>query len=195
MDVLLNNAARTRVRLVAAPVDEETANLRRMRAKKQIRGHNPSQELLELMNWTIFITTLPLALASFGQILAIYGLRWRIEIIFKAWKSHMKFPLLHRVSKRQLAILLKTRLLLIAACANVLHTPLERALRQKYRRQLSLLKFMNYLSKTPAHFIRALRFFLLPEKEKTTFLDALARYCCYDKRNRRNFSDVWFSLA
>jgi len=34
LEVLLNNAARTRVRLVTAPVDAETANLRRRKAKK-----------------------------------------------------------------------------------------------------------------------------------------------------------------
>jgi hypothetical protein len=116
MDVLLNNASHTPVRLVAAPVDQETANLRRMKARKETRGHNPSKALLELMDWTIFITTIPATIADFARILAIYGLRWRIEVIFKAWKSHMNFHLLHRVSKRQMAILLKARLLLIT-CA------------------------------------------------------------------------------
>ena len=81
-EVLLNNEARTRVRLVTAPVDTETANLRRRKAKKETQGHHPSPAVLELMDWTIFITTIPAALAGFKEILAIYGLRWRIEIIF-----------------------------------------------------------------------------------------------------------------
>jgi len=34
------------------------------------------------MDWTIFITSIPATFASFKAILAIYGLRWRIEIIF-----------------------------------------------------------------------------------------------------------------
>jgi hypothetical protein len=100
MKVLLNNPSRTPVRLVAAPVDQETANLRRMKAKRENKGHNPSKAVLELMDWTIFITTIPDTLADFARILAIYGIRWRIEVIFKAWKSHMKFHLLHRVSKK-----------------------------------------------------------------------------------------------
>ena len=195
MEALLNNASRTRVRLVAAPVDIETANLRRMKAKKETRGHHPSQAVLELMDWTIFITTIPAALAGFKEILAIYGLRWRIEIIFKAWKSHMKFPLLHRVSKLQLAILLKARLLIIAACANVVYGPLERMLLQNHNRRLSLLKFMRFLSQSLARFVRVLQSFSLTKQENRALHETLARYCCYDKRKRRNYSDTWDALA
>jgi hypothetical protein len=32
-------------------------------------------------------------------------------VIFKAWKSHLKFDAPHQISKRQMHILLKTRLL------------------------------------------------------------------------------------
>jgi hypothetical protein len=195
LEVLLNNAARTRVRLVTAPVDTETANLRRRKAKKETKGHQPSQAVLELMDWTIFITTIPAPLASFKEILAIYGLRWRIEIIFKAWKSHMKFPLLHRVSKLQMAILLKARLLIIAACTNIVYGPLERRLLQNYGRRLSLLKFMRFLSQSPAHFIRVFQSPSLCKQELRVFHEALVRYCCYDKRKRQNYSEAWDALA
>lgn len=194
-EVLLNNACRTPVRLVAAPVDQETANLRRMRAKKEAKGHNPSKAVLELMDWTIFITTIPSARADFRRILAIYGLRWRIEVIFKAWKSHMNFHLLHRVSKRQMTILLKVRLLLIACATNILHGPLEASLRRTYARSLSLLKFMRYLSVGPANFLRALRSLPMDDAQARSFHQALVRYCCYDKRKRQNYSQVWGALA
>jgi len=195
MEVRLNNAACTPVRLVAAPVDEETANTRRMKARKENKGHNPSKAVLELMDWTIFITTIPSTLADFERILAIYGLRWRIEIIFKAWKSHMKFHRLHRVSKRQMTILLKARLLLIACCANILYSTMEASLRRKNGRRLSLLKFMKYLSMDPANFVRALRSLSMGDIEARSFHEVLVRYCCYDKRKRRSFSEVWEALA
>lgn len=194
-EVCLNNASHTPVPLVAAPVDEQTANTRRMRARKEIKGHNPSKAVLQLMSWTIFITTIPAALATFKQILAIYGLRWRIEIIFKAWKSHMKFHLLHRVSKRQLTILLKARLLLIACAANILYSTIEPILRHKYRRRLSLLKFMKYLSSNPVNFLRALGSLSMTQTQTPSFHETLLRYCCYDKRKRRNYSDAWESSA
>jgi len=195
LEGLLNNEALTRVRLVTAPVDAETANLRRMKAKKETKGHHPSQAVLELMDWTIFITTIPATLAGFKEILAIYGLRWRIEIIFKAWKSHLKFPLLHRVSKLQMAILLKARLLIITACTNLVYGPLERRLLQNYDRRLSLLKFMRFLSKSPARFIRVLQSPSFCQQEHRVFHEALVRYGCYDKRKRQNYYEAWDALA
>jgi IS4 transposase len=76
------------------------------------------QATYELMGWTILITTISPNRADFERLLAIYGLRWRIEVIFKAWKSHMKFDRLHRVSRNQMLILLKARLLLITCGTN-----------------------------------------------------------------------------
>lgn len=195
LEVRLNNAARTLVRLVTAPVDVETANLRRMRAKKETHGHQPSPAVLALMSWTIFITTIPAASASFKEILAIYGLRWRIEIIFKAWKSHLKFPLLHRVSRQQMAILLKARLLIITACINLVYGRLERAVQQYYNRRLSLLKFLRFLAQSSARIICALQSLALSDQENQALHKNLVRYCCYDKRKRLNYSQIWDSLA
>ena len=193
--MLLNNPERTPVRLVAAPVAEETANLRRLKANRETQGHNPSKAVLELMDWTIFLTTIPATHADFTQLLAIYGLRWRIEVIFKAWKSHLKFHLLHRVSRCQLLILLKARLLRITCATNILHGPLAAALRRRHGRRLSLLKFMGYLSAGPANFLRALRCLCSAAAPARAFLKALARYGCYEKRKRQNYSEIWEALA
>ena len=195
MEVLLNNPEQTRVRLLAAPVEAEIANLRRMKAKKESKGHNPSQAVLELMAWTIFLTNIPTDKATFKEILGIYGLRWRIEVIFKAWKSHLKFDVLHRVSARQLRILLKTRLLVIAAASNF-YRRIERVLWLKYRRRLSLLKFMKYLAASLANLLRVAHSLAGDNQETAALEKALARYCCYDKRKkRRNFTETWENLA
>ena len=195
LQVRLNNDAGTKVRLVAAAVDEETANLRRMKAKKGTKGHNPSAAVLELMDWTIFITTIPKASAGFKALLGIYGLRWRIEVIFKAWKSHLKFDVVHKVSKRQLTILLKGRLLVIAACANMLYRRCEQAVFHACRRRLSLLKFVKYVTASPANLVRLFRLLSGTREDRDALCKVLARYCCYDKRKRRNFNETWESLA
>jgi hypothetical protein len=190
-EVLLNNPARTRVRLLAKPVSKETADLRRMRAKKETKGHNPSKAMLELMDWTIFLTNIPTQQASFNEILGIYGLRWRIEVIFKAWKSHLKFDVVHRVSKRQLHILLKTRLLVIAAASN-LYRPLERILWGKHRRRLSLLKFMKQIALSPANLQRIIDFVCGNHSDPASVERTLVKNYCHDKRiKRRNFNEMW----
>lgn len=195
LEVLMNDGRRTKVRLLAAPVDAETASLRRMRAKKETKGHNPSAALLELMDWTIFITNISASKATFAEILGIYGLRWRIEVIFKAWKSHLKFDEVHRVSGRQLRILFKTKLLVIAAASN-LYRKFESVLWRKHRRRLSLLKFMNYLAASMNRLKRLVCTQSDDSPETCALEKALARYCCYDKRKKRlNFAEIWEFLA
>lgn len=189
--VMLNNTERTEVRLLSAPVDEETANLRRMKAKKENKGHNPSQAVLALMDWTIFITNIPKERATFSIIFTIYGLRWRIEIIFKAWKSHMNFDSIHRVSQIQLMIILNTRLLRIMIFTNHLYRSCYQIIRRLYKRQLSLLKFFNELKNNPEKIGIILRCLAAPIlDESNPVWESLKKYCCYEKRTRLNYNQV-----
>jgi hypothetical protein len=83
---------RAPMRLVALPVPDEVANLRRHRAKSsaQRRHRSPPSRLhLFLMGWNIFLTNVPASIWSPKTLVAVYRLRWRIEIIFKTWKSHL----------------------------------------------------------------------------------------------------------
>jgi hypothetical protein len=83
---------RAPMRLVALPVPEEVANLRRHRAKASAQRHRrspPSAAHLFLMGWNIFLTNVPASIWPPRTLAAIYRLRWRIEIIFKTWKSHL----------------------------------------------------------------------------------------------------------
>ena len=44
---------------------------------------------LFLMSWNIFLTNVPDSIWAPKTLAAVYRLRWRIEIIFKTWKSHL----------------------------------------------------------------------------------------------------------
>jgi hypothetical protein len=187
--VLLNDKARTPVRLVSAPVDKETAALRRMRAKKEMRGHNPSAEVLALMDWTIFLTTLPPEEGDFKTLLNLYGLRWRIEVIFKTWKSHLNFDALHRVSEVEFKTILTVRLLLITEGTNVLYRRCYLKIWELYNRDLSLQKFLKRLSRMPELLGMIFKAFGNPSSDPLPIWEHLLRYCCYDKRTRKNFFD------
>jgi hypothetical protein len=77
------------VRLVAIPVSDEVAAKRRRDYKaNRDRRLNPSKRHLMLLGWDIFITNVPPERLNAKQVAETYDLRWRIEIIFKAWKSH-----------------------------------------------------------------------------------------------------------
>ncbi|RLA35841.1 MAG: IS4 family transposase [Gammaproteobacteria bacterium] len=181
MDVRLSNG--TVCRLVAAPVNEETANLRRRKLKKEQSGHAPSKELLQLASWTLLLTTIDCNKATFKQLLDLYGLRWRIEIIFKAWKSNMNFAQIHNVSKKQLLVLLAARLTMVVAFTHFLYRPLSKRMRAGFAREASLMKTIRYFARNPEQIGRAIRMLHGGESDNG-LLAALVRYCAYDKRKR-----------
>jgi hypothetical protein len=88
MEVLSEPTKKVTLRIIAAPVPEEVANIRRMKAKMEAKDRNCSDELLQLLGWTIFITTIQHPDFSIREASVLYSLRWRIECIFKTWKSN-----------------------------------------------------------------------------------------------------------
>ncbi len=190
MQACLNNEPRTKVRIVAVPVDQEIASRRRAKAKKDACGHNPSKDVLDLMGWTIFLTTITIECATFQQIYKMYSLRWRIEIIFKAWKSYAGFAKCHDVSESQLRILLIARLIMIVIYVHCVYSPCFNVIRKEYKRDLSLLKLFNFLTQNLNVMILTIAYALnLPccssdiQHAKTSLL----KYCSYDTRSRTNF--------
>jgi hypothetical protein len=73
------------LRLVALALPEEVANLRRQRAKSnRDRRLKPTRESLFLMSWNIYLTNVPASVWHATVLAKIYGLRWRVEMIFRA---------------------------------------------------------------------------------------------------------------
>jgi hypothetical protein len=190
MMVLAGKEKNIRVRLLATPVTEEVANMRRMKAKKEMNGHAPSQELLRLMSWSIFIVTIENPALTVRHVMKLYGLRWRIESIFKTWKSYFSFDKLHNVSARQLHVLLTARLITISLAYHGAFVPLSNKIFRRANRQLSLMKFMRYVQQN----LSLLPQMLNPEQWSPVLLNAIAYYCSYDKRRRQHFIDNQISI-
>ncbi len=184
MNVCLNDDHRTMVRLIAVPVREEIANIRRMKAKKQTRGHKPSEKMLSLMSWTIFITNLPVVKYDFDIICTLYGLRWRIEIIFKTWKSNMAFSIIHNVSCHQLHALIIARLITIVITMHCIYRKCEELVYIFSKKRLSLSKLMRYIR---AKKERLQHIIIQIEKDIDRVVQTLTCYCTYDKRKRLNY--------
>lgn len=186
--LLLNDKEATPVRVIARKANRKTAEERRRRAKKESHSKNPSQELLALCDWTIFITNIPHEEASFENIFHVYGLRWRIEIIFKTWKSHLNFSSIHRISETELKVLLTVRLLLITEGTNRLYALCYKRIKEDYGKDLSLQKFLKRLGQDPGLMEDIYDALESDQKEGRTW-EHLKKYCCYEKRKRPNYFD------
>jgi len=103
------------VRLTALPVPEEVANQRRHKAKcNRDRRCHPNAQRLFLLGWNLLITNVPRSLWPANALAAIYRLRWRIEMTFKAWKSHLGLRHFHCRSAMVLRLSVMTKLLFCA---------------------------------------------------------------------------------
>jgi hypothetical protein len=88
--VLLGAAERLPCRLIAWRVPAEQANRRRQKLRQETvrkRGHEPSAERLAWCDWTILVTSVPLALLTPPEAVILYRARWQVELLFKRWKG------------------------------------------------------------------------------------------------------------
>lgn len=91
MSIKLTASHQVPCELIAIAVPEEVANERRrkLRAEAKRRNRNaPSKRILARQSWTLLVTNLPETIADNNKIKELYLMRWRIEMIFKAAKSH-----------------------------------------------------------------------------------------------------------
>lgn len=76
-------------RLIVSRVDDKTYNerLRKAQIAAGSKGYRLSNRFKTCAALNLFITNVPKQWLKTEQVRAAYGLRWQIELIFKAWKS------------------------------------------------------------------------------------------------------------
>jgi hypothetical protein len=77
------------VRLVAIRKPQQAAEAARRKARREAQrgGHTVSKQTLDAADWVILITSLKPEDFTAADVLALYRLRWRIELGFKRLKS------------------------------------------------------------------------------------------------------------
>lgn len=188
MWVRLGKEARIPVRLICIPVPEDVANERRRKLynnKKRDRRLNPSKEQIALCGWAIFITNVPESIWTIQDVSNVYGLRWRIETIFKAWKSHFNFTELTDGCKDYVLILIYTRLIFITLF-QVTFVGFEKWIACNARgTPLSMLKFAQFFA-----LLVTMAFGSAVLNSESLMINIL-KHCTYEKRRKRlSYGDI-----
>lgn len=90
-DVFLGADKKVPVRIVATRLTEEAKQKKIANAKKTVSSTTKhSTQYYELLGWAIYITNVPRETWTIRNIGFAYRVRWRIETIYKAWKSAFK---------------------------------------------------------------------------------------------------------
>jgi hypothetical protein len=80
---------RFELRLIAKPLPKEVAEAARRRVRRYSRkkGYTPSQISLVAAGFVLLVTNLSVSAWATDQVLALYRLRWQVELLFKRLKS------------------------------------------------------------------------------------------------------------
>jgi hypothetical protein len=66
------------------------------RQRNSQKGHQPKKSTLWLAGWVLVLTSLPPTLLPGPTPLAVYRVRWPIEVAIKRWQSLLDADLLRR---------------------------------------------------------------------------------------------------
>lgn len=90
--VLVGKGEKLPMRLVAFKLPEEVGEQRRRAFRQTARrkGHTPGKLSLQLQSWQIYLTNCDAEELDAEQVREFYRQRWGIEILFKAFKTHMR---------------------------------------------------------------------------------------------------------
>lgn len=132
-------------RLVACLMSEEAVNKRRRNANRtsQRHGTQMSKKKAGLLKYCIFITNVPKAMLLSTSIMSTYRARWRIELIFKQWKSCLKLQIFKGYNQERLFCFLYGRLIMVLLLGAISASLMRYAF--ALARELSCFKLTNYL--------------------------------------------------
>lgn len=181
------------VTLVAMRVSDQVANYRRRQLKKNA-NHPPGKELLRLLSWSIFFTSIEERDLGYEEISELYALRWRIEIIFKSMKSHLNLDKIHDVPNQQLTFIILAKMILLLIIMQFIYPGAFKEVNRRTGKYVSLHKLVRYIKDniSIAHkFLKAYaKVNLDPEA-----IEYLSKYCTYDRRKDRTNYEQEFEIC
>jgi len=150
--IILMSNKKIPVRLLVVKCDDKTNANKMSKAKRNRESKaNHSPEYFEMQGYHILITNIDKDEIPLKDIWTLYRLRWRIEIVFKCWKSKLHLDKLFKFkTTTNPAIpncILYLALTKIVICHNRMFIPLSKTLVDKRGiPQLSMLKYYNFIA-------------------------------------------------
>lgn len=183
--VLVGSKNKLLLRMVAIRMPEEQANERiRKEKNNRDRRHNRSKAYYQLLRYSIYLTTESPSELKAQDISKLYDLRWRIESIFKTWKSELNLQNIIAtnlsMSKERAESIIYLMLIFILSFQLKIYNQVTRYLSNKKEVfEISLTKLTKYIV---IHFNKIVRM------DFEELIGWIVSDCCYEKRNdRKNY--------
>jgi hypothetical protein len=190
ISVIVGSQERLAVRLVALPVDPALAAERRRKCKvNRDRRLNPSKDHLALLGWNIFILNVHADTLPAEEVLTLYGLRWRIETIFKTWKSNFNLTAFPRTSAVHVRAYIYAFLIFVTLFHATIFSQSGMLSMNKQNKSLSLLKLSRF-------FREQFWAIMLYTAHPAILSRQISYHCVYEKRHdRTSYNNQLLSLS
>lgn len=171
-------------RMIAYRVPPEIERQRRAEYLKecQKKKRKPSEEYIQRLSFTIFITNVPLTIWSAQIIGTIYRLRWQVELIFKSWKSNLNFDHLIGKNVYRIRCLLYARLTAIVMMFTV-YSCIDRLAIARLDREISIHKVIDWFLKHGRWYELVIHGF--GKGPWKSLIEDARHFLCKEKRKRR----------
>jgi hypothetical protein len=198
IEVFLGKKERMPSRLIAAPVEEKTANQRRRKAREN-RHASWNKKDLYMLGWELFITNTEREKLNSAEITQLYFLRWRIETIFKTWKSYFRIidiPKDANVIRTESYIYcMLIYITLFQVYFYNFYLSLEKSKRKgNDTKQISIVKFTQFITSNIELILKDIWELRLPKKN--VLFNLIEYFCPYESRKDRvNFQQKLLLLS
>jgi hypothetical protein len=191
INVKLGAKERVPVRLVARPVSEETLAERIHKAKtnRDLRlNHN--QEYMALLGWDIFVTNVPPQIWTTEQACKANQVRWRIEIIFKTWKSPFNLDDVPKGNATRAKAHIYAALILATLFQKYCYLPLANSALKNQKIDISPMKLAQFV----AEYYLLMSIMPYNAQLQEAIAQQVLYHCNYEKRDRQSYPQKFRSL-
>jgi hypothetical protein len=180
IQVLMGAGAKLPVRLIMIPLSAKQANEKKRKARAdRDKRLNHSKEYFKWLDYTIFITNIEDEKWTAKQVAQAYKVRWKIESIFKTWKSNFNLQkILHNECTNVHRVQINIYLLLLFIClfTQKIYHRYTTEIESEHGKIISLVKLSKYLVNNLIAILS-----LNYQQIKAEII----KHCCYDKRSDR----------
>jgi hypothetical protein len=147
----------TPVRLIIERLPNDVVNqrLRKKNKEAQSRGYQVSHRSRVLASVNLYITNAPKELLPSEYCRKLYSIRWQIELIFKAWKSHFSIDKVRGKSIERVKTTLFAKLIFITLTSKMIQAA-NTSLWFSSRREISYFRAMAHFKVCSPKFLESL---------------------------------------
>ena len=133
-----------KTRIIVLKLPDEVVNEKLRKAKREVQRSRTTLSKVKkaLLSYTILITNVETELLKPNEILILYRVRWRIELVFKEWKSQLKIKNIAGKNIHRINCLIYSRLCFIVLMNRFVSYFCLRAL-EVYGRELSIKRALD----------------------------------------------------